>query len=78
MRFYRPLGRISAPTIDLDDTLSDNRPVILRTERAALTFVHNYHPALRSFQNEALQRLRQAARQPEPEIYPDVTAWSFG
>ena len=56
MRFYRPLGRISALTFDLDDTLYDNRPVILRTEREALTFVQNYHPALRSFQNEDLQR----------------------
>lgn len=45
-RFYRPLGRISALTFDLDDTLYDNRPVILRTEREALTFVQNYHPAL--------------------------------
>ncbi|MGQ7189530.1 5-amino-6-(5-phospho-D-ribitylamino)uracil phosphatase YigB, partial [Escherichia sp. HC-CC] len=27
MRFYRPLGRISALTFDLDDTLYDNRPV---------------------------------------------------
>ena len=56
MRFYRPLGRISALTFDLDDTLYDNRPVILRTEQEALTFVQNYHPALRSFQNEDLQR----------------------
>ena len=26
MRFYRPLGQISALTFDLDDTLYDNRP----------------------------------------------------
>ena len=75
MRFYRPLGRISALTFDLDDTLYDNRPVILRTEREALTFVQNYHPALRSFQNEDLQRLRQAVREAEPEIYHDGTLW---
>ena len=77
MRFYRPLGRISALTFDLDDTLYDNRPGILRTEREALTFVQNYHPALRSFQNEDLQRLRQAVREAEPEIYHDVTRWRF-
>lgn len=77
MRFYRPLGRISALTFDLDDTLYDNRPVILRTEQEALTFVQNYHPALRSFQNEDLQRLRQAVREAEPEIYHDVTRWRF-
>ncbi len=77
MRFYRPLGRISALTFDLDDTLYDNRPVIQRTEQEALIFVQNYHPALRSFQNEDLQRLRQAVREAEPEIYHDVTRWRF-
>lgn len=75
--FLPALGRISALTFDLDDTLYDNRPVILRTEREALTFVQNYHPALRSFQNEDLQRLRQAVREAEPEIYHDVTRWRF-
>ncbi len=75
--FLPAFGRISALTFDLDDTLYDNRPVILRTEREALTFVQNYHPALRSFQNEDLQRLRQAVREAEPEIYHDVTRWRF-
>lgn len=51
--------------------------MILRTEREALTFVQNYHPALRSFQNEDLQRLRRAVREAEPEIYHDVTRWRF-
>ena len=60
MRFYRPLGHISAITFDLDDTLYDNRPVILRTEPGALAFLQNYHPALRTLQNADLQRLRQA------------------
>lgn len=75
MRFYRPLGRISALTFDLDDTLYDNRPVITRTEQEALAFVQNYHPALNSLQNSDLQRLRQAVRDAEPEIYHDVTQW---
>ncbi len=46
MRFYRPLGQISALTFDLDDTLYDNRQVILRTEQESLAFVQSYHPAL--------------------------------
>ena len=75
MRFYRPLGRIAALTFDLDDTLYDNRPVILRTEQEALAFMQNYHPSLRSFQNVDLQRIRQAVREAEPEIYHDVTRW---
>ncbi|WP_436859526.1 5-amino-6-(5-phospho-D-ribitylamino)uracil phosphatase YigB [Citrobacter tructae] len=75
MRFYRPVGHISAITFDLDDTLYDNRPVILRTEQEALAFVQNYHPALRTLQNADLQQLRQAVREAEPEIYHDVTQW---
>ncbi|MCU6662871.1 5-amino-6-(5-phospho-D-ribitylamino)uracil phosphatase YigB [Silvania hatchlandensis] len=75
MRFYRPLGQISALTFDLDDTLYDNREVILRTEREALAFVQNYHPALNALENKEFHRLRQALRQTEPDIYHDVTEW---
>ncbi|RJT64489.1 hypothetical protein D6C67_25335, partial [Escherichia coli] len=65
-RFYRPLARISALTFDLDDTHYHNRPLILRTEREAQTIVQKYNPAQPSFQNEDLQRMRQAVRQAEP------------
>ena len=75
MRFYRSLGQIGAITFDLDDTLYDNRPVILRTEQEALAFVQRYHPALRTIQNADLQQLRQVVREAEPEIYHDVTRW---
>ncbi|MCP5699832.1 5-amino-6-(5-phospho-D-ribitylamino)uracil phosphatase YigB, partial [Klebsiella pneumoniae] len=49
MRFYRPLGQISALTFDLDDTLYDNRPVIDRTLHESLSFVRSYHPSLSQF-----------------------------
>ena len=75
MRFYRPLGQISALTFDLDDTLYDNRQVILRTEQESLAFVQNYHPALKTMQNKDLQQLRQTLRETEPDIYHDVTEW---
>jgi len=75
MRFYRPLGEISALTFDLDDTLYDNRQVILRTEQESLAFVQNYHPALQKMQNKDFQQLRQSLRETEPEIYHDVTEW---
>lgn len=75
MRFYRPLGRLSALTFDLDDTLYDNREVILRTERESLMFVKNYHPALQGLENNDFHRIRQALRQAEPDIYHDVTEW---
>lgn len=75
MRFYRPLGPVSALTFDLDDTLYDNRPVILRTEEETLKFLRNYHPSLVALENSDFQRLRQALRKAEPEIYHDVTEW---
>ena len=73
--FYRPLGHISALTFDLDDTLYDNREVILRTEQESLAFVQNYHPALKTMQNKDFQLLRQSLRETEPDIYHDVTEW---
>lgn len=75
MRFYRPLGPISAITFDLDDTLYDNRPVILRTEQESLAFMRSYHPDLSQFEAAEYHRLRQALREAEPEIYHDVTEW---
>ena len=75
MRFYRPTGHISAITFDLDDTLYDNRPVILRTEQEALLFVQQYHPSLSGLENTDLKRIRQSLLLAEPEIYHDVTEW---
>jgi haloacid dehalogenase superfamily, subfamily IA, variant 1 with third motif having Dx(3-4)D or Dx(3-4)E len=75
MRFYRPLGQITALTFDLDDTLYDNRQVIRRTEKESLAFVQNYHPALNQLESSDFQQLRNALRKAEPEIYHDVTEW---
>ena len=75
MRFYRPLGQISALTFDLDDTLYDNRPVIDRTLHESLVFVRSYHPSLSRFDANELQQLRQTLLETEPEIYHDVTEW---
>ncbi|RLM18951.1 flavin mononucleotide phosphatase [Brenneria alni] len=75
MHFYRPLGPIRAITFDLDDTLYDNYEVIRRTKRESINFLQQYHPGLKDFQEEDLQRLRDELREREPEIYHDVTEW---
>ena len=75
MRFYRPLGQISALTFDLDDTLYDNYQVIRTTEQESLAFVQNYHPAMKGFESNDFLQVRQALRRAEPEIYHDVTEW---
>ncbi len=75
MKFYRPLQPIKALTFDLDDTLYDNHPVILRTEQESLAFVQGYHPALSKLATADFQRLRKQIREAEPEVYHDVTEW---
>ena len=75
MRFYRPLGQIAALTFDLDDTLYDNRQVILNTTQESLAFIQNYHPKLSACTALDLHRSRERLRVKEPDIYHDVTEW---
>lgn len=75
MHFYRPLAPIAAMTFDLDDTLYDNREVIQRTQLESVRFLQDFHPALSAVQASDLQRIREALREQEPEIYHDVTEW---
>ncbi|MEM6162628.1 5-amino-6-(5-phospho-D-ribitylamino)uracil phosphatase YigB [Erwinia sp. P6884] len=75
MHFYRPLRPVAAMTFDLDDTLYDNHPVILRTTQESHAFLQGYHPALSQFSVEQYQQLRDALREREPEIYHDVSEW---
>lgn len=73
MHFYRPLAPIAAMTFDLDDTLYDNREVIQRTQLESMHFLQDFHPALSAVQASDLQRIREALREQEPEIYNDIT-----
>ncbi|MDW8848192.1 5-amino-6-(5-phospho-D-ribitylamino)uracil phosphatase YigB [Erwinia sp. MMLR14_017] len=75
MHFYRPLRPVAAMTFDLDDTLYDNHPVILRTTKESHAFLQSYHPALNEFSVEHYQQLRDSLREQEPEIYHDVSEW---
>ncbi|MGL9769403.1 MAG: 5-amino-6-(5-phospho-D-ribitylamino)uracil phosphatase YigB [Sodalis sp. (in: enterobacteria)] len=77
MHFYRPLCPLRALTFDLDDTLYDNQPVIVRTEFELVRFLQHYHPALLDLRQEDYQRLRRELRLREPEIYHDVSYWRW-
>ncbi|MCV5262976.1 5-amino-6-(5-phospho-D-ribitylamino)uracil phosphatase YigB, partial [Escherichia coli] len=46
MKFYRRIEPIKAMTFDLDDTLYDNYPVIVRMERELLAWLKHHHPAV--------------------------------
>ncbi|MFD1803873.1 5-amino-6-(5-phospho-D-ribitylamino)uracil phosphatase YigB [Mixta tenebrionis] len=75
MHFYRRLRPIEAITFDLDDTLYDNHPVIIKTTLESHRFLQAYHPALNDFSTAAYQQLRDQLLAQEPDIYHDVTEW---
>lgn len=75
MHFYRPLRPVAAMTFDLDDTLYDNRPVILRTTRESHNALQAYHPALKDYSVAQYQQVRDRLLAAEPEIYHDVSEW---
>lgn len=75
MHFYRPLRPVAAMTFDLDDTLYDNHPVILRTTRESHSALQAYHPALKDYSVAQYEQVRNRLLAAEPEIYHDVSEW---
>jgi HAD superfamily hydrolase (TIGR01549 family) len=75
MKFYRPLQQIEAITFDLDDTLYDNYPVIVRTESETMQFLSQYHPATADIESAEWRAVRAELLEQDAEIYHDVTAW---
>lgn len=75
MRFYRPLNRPQAMTFDLDDTLYDNRQVILTTVEKTHQALQAWHPSLANITPQDYDCERLWIEQQQPEIVHDVTAW---
>jgi len=75
MHFYRQLRPVAAMTFDLDDTLYDNREVIIRTMAESHAALQALHPALKDYSAEQYQQVRDRLLLTEPELYHDVTEW---
>ncbi len=75
MRFYRPIRRPEAFTFDLDDTLYDNRDVILTTVNKTHQALQAWHPALVNFSLEEYDLVRLEVERTTPMLVHDVTAW---
>ncbi|URJ29465.1 5-amino-6-(5-phospho-D-ribitylamino)uracil phosphatase YigB [Blochmannia endosymbiont of Camponotus modoc] len=77
MHVYRTLQPFHAITLDLDNTLYDNYPVINRAEEKSILFLQQYHPALSKIQNKDYYQSRKILQCIEPNICHDVNYWRW-
>lgn len=77
MQFYRQLNPIKALTFDLDDTLYDNHPVIIRAEQAMFDWLASVLPDGDIPTREEWQSLKIQMVTLDPILKHDVTAWRY-
>lgn len=73
MKFYRRIAPIKAMTFDLDDTLYDNYPVIVRMERELLSWLQQTHPAVAHMEKLDWLNVKRRVLLQDPELKSDVT-----
>ncbi|MBD1559339.1 5-amino-6-(5-phospho-D-ribitylamino)uracil phosphatase YigB [Vibrio sp. S9_S30] len=73
MRFYRSIPTIKAMTFDLDDTLYDNRSVILRLEAEVFQWIAHHYPKCAPFTKADWLTFKSLARENNPDVAGDVT-----
>ncbi|MCP4955638.1 5-amino-6-(5-phospho-D-ribitylamino)uracil phosphatase YigB [Photobacterium aquimaris] len=77
MQFYRHLGSINALTFDLDDTLYDNHPVIVRAEQAMFDWLAQLLPSSTMISRDDWQHLKQQLAVIDPSLTHDVSQWRY-
>lgn len=69
------MKHLSALTFDLDDTLWDNRPVLMAAEQTVYDWLCLHYPRIKlRYSLEDMWSLRQSLLQQNPELRHDVTA----
>lgn len=77
MYFYRKLHPFYAITLDLDNTLYDNNPVITQAEEKSIIFLKKYHPKLCKIQKRDYYLSRLTILSEYPNIYHNVNNWRW-
>ena len=71
---HRMMQEIQALTFDLDDTLWDNRPVLMKAEQTLYDWLCRHYPRISEFYRiEDMLTLRQQLLRQHPELKHDVT-----
>ncbi|MCG7532273.1 HAD-IA family hydrolase [Psychrobium sp. MM17-31] len=73
MQFYKDFTRPKAIGFDLDDTLYDNRPVLLAAEAKLHQFLVANHPKTAALTIEDWTRIRLLLAKEQPHLKQDVT-----
>lgn len=77
IHFNRLINPFYGITIDLDNTLYHNDPIIFKAEEKLFSFLKQYHPALSKIKKREYLASRNITRLIDPEIYHDVNHWRW-
>ncbi|WP_102794411.1 HAD-IA family hydrolase [Bowmanella denitrificans] len=72
MIFYRPFQRPCALTFDLDDTLYNNKPILMRAEQALLAFLHSSYASTAGTDSKFWQTIKHQTLQEHPQLQNDM------
>ena len=72
MIFYRKLKPIQALTFDLDDTLYDNTPYIIKAEKALTGYLHEHYPASKNTDLRFWRQHKNKVLSKQPQLRHDM------
>lgn len=75
MKYFRRLKPFKAISFDLDDTLYDNRPIIIHAEQQSLQYLQGLDPQLAELDAQQWWQYKQQVLAQQPDLEQDVTAW---
>lgn len=75
MKCYRRLKPFKAISFDLDDTLYDNRPIIIKAEQQSFDYLRQQDHRLANLSEQHWFEYKQQVLLANPNLIEDVTAW---
>lgn len=75
MKFYKTLRPFKAISFDLDDTLYDNHPVIIKAESEFLIYLNETYSALKELDMRRWNLYKKLTVKAQPYLKHDVTEW---
>ena len=75
MQLFKALQPVKVLSFDLDDTLYDNKPVIVAAEQAMLTALAQHAPLSQHLDSEFWWQQRRLLARNQPEIRHDIGRW---